>query len=122
MSARTWCHCGDYADHLFPIIKCQGCGDSHLPYHWGDMWCDDCKALPRAGLTNWEIKFNEGGPRERKRKDGTIERYELSPSITSSMAPRYWSPVRFAQRHYMPVIFFPSVEARDQALTALRGE
>jgi hypothetical protein len=120
---KRWCNhpgCSGELPHCFPITKCRGCGDAHLPQHWGDSWCDDCKVLPRAGLTNWELEINEGGPREVTRKDGTVETVNYSPSVTSRMSPAYWSPVRFDHYRYMPTLFFHSVEQRDEALALLR--
>ena len=76
--------------------------------------------LPRPGLTQGEIELDYGGPREVKRKDGTIETVNYGAAVTSRSSPAYWAPVRFGDHRYMPTVFFHSLEQRDEALALLR--
>lgn len=98
---REWCNkCAAYLPHGFLISKCMSCGDPHLPQHWGDNWCEECLELPRAGFTDHETRdIHERG-------------YTSGPTWGTR-----WPTIH--GRH-VPVLFFPSVEQRDEALAVLR--
>jgi len=86
---------------MFLITRCKSCGGPHVPQNWGDDWCEDCMTLPRAGFTDWETDHV------------TARGYQAQPCFGTS-----WPVVH--GRH-VPVLFFPSIEQRDEALALLRG-
>lgn len=85
---------------MFLITQCASCGEPHLPQNWGDNWCEDCMTLPRAGFTDWETTdVRENG-------------------YTSGLCLGTTWPV--VHGRHVPVLFFPSIEQRDDALALLR--